>query len=211
MAANWFRNEAWNPAIAAAFDVRLRRARDKSQYLAIQAYCLRIAHPTVALELTDRCFEITQSLAHSMDATRAYEVRAVAHLALGNIEAAFANFDIVLERERQNSHFRTNVCFDYPYLIALLGVTARFDQALAIMNNVDSGLSFPATDFKQNAARAIIFSSKNLHADAKSHACAALTAAARTHSGLRYHADIGLVRDADAEMMKALQRIAASE
>ena len=96
MAPNWFRNEAWNPAIAAAFDVRLRRARDKSQYLAIQAYCLRTTHPTVALELTDRCLEITKSLAHSMDATRAYEVRAVAHLALGNIEAAFANFDIVL-------------------------------------------------------------------------------------------------------------------
>ena len=146
-----------------------------------------------------------------MDATRAYEVRALAHLALGNIEPAFATFDIVLERERQNVHFRTNVCFDYPYLIALLNVTARFDQALAIMNRIDAGLSFPATDFKQNAARAIILSSKNLHADAKPHACAALTAAAQTHSGLRCHADIGLVRDADAEMMKALQRIAASE
>ena len=191
--------------------MRLRRARDKSQYLAIQAYCLRIAHPTVALELTDRCLEVTKSLTHSMDATRAYEVRAVAHLALGNIEAAFASFDIVLEREPQNTDFRTNVCLDYPYLIALLNVTARFDQALAIMNNVAAGVPFPATDFKQNAARAIILSSKNLHADAKSHACAALTAAARTHSGLRYHADIGLVRDADAEMMKALQRIAASE
>ena len=49
-----FRTEEWNPTIEEQLFKKLRRARDKAQYLQIQAECFSATHPLRALALLEK-------------------------------------------------------------------------------------------------------------------------------------------------------------
>jgi hypothetical protein len=55
---DWFRNTEWTAEIAAGFETRLARSRDKAQYLTIQAYTLIATHPEVAAGLARRAIAL---------------------------------------------------------------------------------------------------------------------------------------------------------
>lgn len=65
---DWYRNTTWDSQVETAFAERLRRARDKGQYLRIQACVLAKSHPDVALRLLDQYFV----LGDDWDAAQAY-------------------------------------------------------------------------------------------------------------------------------------------
>lgn len=70
MSSEWYTNEDWNDEIEAAFFAKLARARDKAQYLKIQANVLKSSHPKVALMLLERHFSIGEKSFHA----QAYEI-----------------------------------------------------------------------------------------------------------------------------------------
>jgi hypothetical protein len=65
---DWFRNTDWNAEIEKAFFEKLRRARDKSQYIRIQASTLASSNPEVALKLLEHYF----ALGDKFDYAQAY-------------------------------------------------------------------------------------------------------------------------------------------
>lgn len=197
---DWYRNTDWNDTVSSAFFDKLKRARDKSQYLRIQACTLAKAHPKVALDLLDRYF----LLGEHFDMAQAHVDRATAYLALGDLDAAISAYEMAIERERAFPNLRTGASLDLPYLIALNGISDRFAQALSMRSGPTDGLVFPVARFKHHAARAMILRSSD-QAAAAEEARLALESAALDHSGFRYHAKLGLVSDRHASALTKLR------
>jgi tetratricopeptide (TPR) repeat protein len=199
---DWYRNTDWNDAIASAFFEKLKRARDKSQYLRIQACTLAMAHPEVALELLDSYF----ALGDNFDMAQAYVDRATACLALGDLDSAISAYEMAVERERVFPALRTGASLDLPYLIAVNRIYDRYEQALSMLGSTPDGLMFPVDRFKHHAARAMILRSQDRVA-AAAEAHLALESAALDQSGFRYHPKLGLVSDKHASALAELRNL----
>jgi hypothetical protein len=199
---SWYRNTEWNTAIALAFEQKLKRARDKSQYLRIQACTLARLHPRIALELLQQYF----ALANNFDHAQAYVDQATAYIALGEIGAAIHSYRAALAREQQFPSSLTMAYLDLPFLIATQGIAEQFDEALGILSLARTRIRFPIEHFKYHAAHAFILANSD-HAAATIAAQAALQAAAVKHSGLQYHATVGLVTEEYAPILAQLRDI----
>ena len=152
MNADWFRNTTWNASIEQAFDDKLRRARRKEQYLRIQASMLAQSHPTVALNLLDRYFELPNDFDHA----QAHVDRAAAYLALGRMAETLASYEAALARESVFPKLLTEAYIDLPYLIATRGIREQYSRALELLLRHKSRLMFPVDHFRWNTARALI-------------------------------------------------------
>ena len=201
---DWYRNVAWDAEIEAAFVAKLRRARDKSQYLRIQACVLARREPEVALRLLDQYF----ALGDHFDHAQAYLDRATAHLAVGDIEAAMQSFESALTREQAYPHLLTQAYLDFPCLIAAQQLTDRYAQALDVLGAGEGRPVFPRDRYLWNSARALIFYDLGKVSEARTHAQSALAAASETQSGFRYHRQIGLVQTTADEFGDRLNAIA---
>jgi len=199
---DWYRNSTWDSAVAEAFEAKLRRARDKAQYLRIQACMLASTHPRVTLHLLERYF----ALGEHFDMAQAYVDRAKAQLELGNAEAAFSAYEAALVRERSFPDLVTNARTDYPYLVALQRAEHRYPSALAVIHEFPELPGFPVGRFKRHAAAAMILADTD-RAGSGRHARQALEAAAETHSGFRYHPQLGLVSEEDKQSLVRLRKL----
>jgi tetratricopeptide (TPR) repeat protein len=186
---DWFRHTDWNAEIEAGFFEKLRRARDKKQYLRIQASTIAGRIPEVALRLLDEYF----ALGDHFDQAQGHADRAAAYLAMGDIEHAIAALEAALVREEQYPRLLTYAYLDLPFLIALHRIERRYKQARELLEHHRARLTFPVDHFRWHAAYALILSAQDQTASAQEHARLALTAAAKDHSGFRYHPSVGLV------------------
>jgi tetratricopeptide (TPR) repeat protein len=198
---DWYRNANWNDEIATHFEEKLRRSRNKNQYLRIQALTLIPKYPQVALDLLDRYF----SLDESHDRALAYQSRAEAYLALGRIEDAIVAYEATLRQEAAKPNVRTWVSVEYPYLVAVRGLTPYFQRALEILASRSSGLVFPVIRFKFHAARALMLAAQGDATRAQPEAKLALDAAAEKRSEFERHPTLGLVSNTDADAVRRLK------
>ena len=205
MAKDWFRNEDWNASIARGFEEKLGRARKKEQYLRIQACTLAATYPEVALQLLDRYFTMSDSFDHA----QAYVDRATAFKALGRIEEAADAYEAALTRETEFPNLRTHAYLELPVLVATEGLRSRFDRALTILDEQADRLMFPVDHFLWHAARALIVASRGDRDAACPHAQTALKAAAKDHSGFRYHPGVGLVTEKHRGLLKDIAALGA--
>lgn len=187
---DWFRNREWTESIERAFEEKLRRARRlKSQYVRIQAGCLAESHPVVALRLLERYFKLDEKF----DCAQAYCDQARAFLSLGRVDDAITSYERALDREAEFPNLKTQAYIDLPFLIATRNLRERFARAVQVLLDHQSRLMFPVDRFMWHAALALIAESRGDNASASEHASCALTEAHQHHSGLRFHATIGLV------------------
>ena len=187
---DWFRNKDWDAEIEGHFNEKLRRARDKAQYLRIQAGYLTEHHPTVALNLLEKYF----GYGDHFDKAMAYVDQARAYLALGNKEAAIASFQNALKREKEFPNAKTNAWAEYTLFVATEPVEALYEHALSVLMAYKADATFfPANKFSWFAAFAIISDALGNRVEAREAASKALEWSEANHSGFRYHPQVGLV------------------
>jgi tetratricopeptide (TPR) repeat protein len=202
---DWFRHTDWNSEIEAEFFAKLSRARDKKQYLRIQASTIAARRPEVALRLLDEYF----ALGEHFDQAQAHADRASAYLALGEIEHAISALEAALARETEYPRFLTNAYLDLPFLIASHQIEPRYSQALELLERHRARLTFPVEHFRWHAAYALILLAQGQTASARENARLALAAAAKDHSGFRYHPSVGIVGTKYEKIRQQLSVVAA--
>ncbi len=202
---DWFRHTEWNAETEAAFFGKLRRARDKKQYLRIQASMIAPHHPEVALRLLDQYF----ALGDHFDQAQAHVDRASAYLTLGDADRAIAAYEVALAREQDYPQLLTQAYLDLPFLIASRGIKSRYEQALQLLEQHRSQLTFPVDHFRWHATHGLIASAQGQTSAARAHARLALDAAAKDHSGFRYHPSVGLVGTCYEHIREQLSAAAA--
>jgi tetratricopeptide (TPR) repeat protein len=200
---DWFRNEKWNREIEQHFFEKLRRARDKSQYLRIQAGYLAERFPKVTLELLEKYF----ALGEHLDWAQAYVDAARAHMSLGETDKAISSLRKALKREQAFPNVKTDAWSEFALLVAGRGMQAHFDEVLDVLRE-NTRFIFPVDVFKWNAAFAMISASVGDRQAAREHALKALDATRMNHSGFRYHPKAGLVDQRYASIKERLTEIA---
>lgn len=201
---DWFRNTQWDENIEASFQKKLARARQKSHYLRIQAGYLAERFPHSALRLLDQYFALGDDLEHA----QAHVERATAYRSLGNVDAAIAAYEAALAREASFPNLLTQAYLELPYLIATQPIPARYQQALEVLDKGKTRPFFHSERFRWHCSVALIRASMGQIPEAGNAARAALTAAAQTDSGLRYHPKIGLVAGVDDALLGRLSALA---
>ena len=186
---DWFRNTDWNAEIEKAFFEKLRRARDKSQYIRIQASTLASSNPEVALKLLEHYF----ALGDKFDYAQAYVDQATAYLAMGELEKAIDAYEAALTREAEFPNLQTQANMDLPFLIALHEIEKLYDRALQLLDIAESKLMFPLDHFRWHASKALIKRARGRNVDAMLSACEAVVWAEKSHSGFPFHPTVGLV------------------
>ncbi|WBX83470.1 hypothetical protein [Sphingosinicella microcystinivorans] len=174
MARNdWFRNTTWNAEIEANFEQKLRRARQKFQYLRIQAWYLTETHPKVALGLLEQYF----SLGENVDISQAYVQRAQALVALNDFDGAFASYEAALEQECQRPSIKTQAYLDFPCLVLEAKRESLYARALEILNTHSERPMFPVDRFRAHGARALLLHYFDRKEEAQAEAALAMAAA----------------------------------
>ncbi len=204
MAKDWYRNTTWNEDIEQAFNEKLGRARDKAQYLRIQACTLAETHPMVTIELLERYFALHSTFDHA----QAYVDQATALLALGKTEDSLQSYEKALAHEAEFSHSRTRAYLELPMLIATSRTREHFARALTVLEQHKEELTFPIDHFQWHASRALILAELGDTVEAQVDASLALEAASQAHSGFRYHPNVGLVGARDTDLIQELRKLA---
>ena len=215
MSGDWFRRHSWTKADQAEFFARLGRSGTpfhKAQYARIQAYELHQAggarYAREALELLDM---IVESWMGDAQRGSVHHQRAECLRDLGrDAEAIQAYCDTFAEQRRSPSDL-TNAHLDFAWWISASGKRDLFDEAMSVLEEFsrDAGITFPASVYLAEGARALIQYARGDRDGASIHARQALDAAELKHSGLRYHPTVGLVRRRDDSTHARLTSIAA--
>jgi tetratricopeptide (TPR) repeat protein len=186
---DWFRNEEWNEEIETAFFAKLRRARDKAQYLHIQAGTLASTHPNIALGLLEQYFQLGDRFFRSP----AHVTQAQAYLALGNVEYAIRAYEAALIAEEALPTVQTQAYLNLSFLVAMNGIEELYPRILELLVKFETRPAFPVEHFQWHASKALILNRQEKYGEARSSACEALIWAEKTDSGFRYHRHLGLV------------------
>jgi tetratricopeptide (TPR) repeat protein len=202
----WFRNEEWTPEIEEQFNTKLKRAKDKPQYLNIQAGLLTKSHPRIALALLDRYFEFAENIFRAS----AYVNQAHSWITLNDFENAVCSYRLAVSREAEFPHYKTNAYVDFPFFVATQGISQYFNEALSVLTSRESDLAFPINHFKFHTASALIHSKLGESAKAAGHAHQALLAAEANHSGFHNHPNLGLVGTSYTDLRTQLTKIASA-
>lgn len=203
---DWYRNSDWGFDIETAFRLKLKRARDKSQYLRIQASYLSKSYPEVSLELLNEYF----LLENKFDYATAFLTQANCYITLHKYELAIEAFRNSLKREAEFPNLKTQAYLELPYFIVMNGLEENYIVALNALEQHKNRLTFAIDHFKWNSCKAILATHFGEVSKGREFAQKAITAASQTSSGLSYHPTVGLVSEKYATLISSLQKMVST-
>lgn len=198
---DWFRNTTWNDKIAATFEANLKRAKDKSQRLRIQACTLAETHPLIALELLERYFNEPKRFGEA----QAYVDKATALLALNRREDAVAAYSAALNEEKKMPNILTQAYVELPYLVSVHGLTDHDENATKLLGRHRKRPVFPIEFFMWHAAQALLAGASGDRNTAAHHAKEALEFASEEKSVFKRHPKLGLVSKRHNDALRRLR------
>ena len=201
---DWYRNRTWTPEVEAAFRLKLGRARQKAQYLKIQASYLAEVTPEAALTLLAEYFVLGPDL----DWASAYRTQARALMALHRLDEAFDAYEAALQREAAFPGLKTDAYLDYPTAIWSSGATTLSARALEVLDAHSERPMFPIDHYRWHGLRALFLAAAGQDEAARADAVLALEASRIDASGLAHHPDIGLVRTTDDAFGRGVRQVA---
>lgn len=206
---DWYRNRIWSSEIESEFNARLARAKDKGQYLRIQASYIATAHPRASLGLIDRFM----ALGDHWDLASAFVTQADAWRALGDNEQALSALRNSVVRERDYPKAKAGAALRFGCLVAVERMVSFYDEALAILDEQAAkrtGLLLPRDRYEWHAARALILQDQARPEEAEMEAKLALEAAASATSGFESHPSVGLVQTINDQLGQRVRLIAVN-
>ena len=209
----WYRRTTWTAVDREHFESRLKRSRgasNKAQYLRIQSYHLaEVGNEEAAIELLDRMFAEFPEM-HELAQAHAQKASCLARL--GKVDEAIQEYRAALQAERDFPNVKTNAWIDFGWLVVEKKLTDLYDEVSRVLQEFrdESGLTFPATEYRYATIEALLADAKGEEARASNFAKKALAEAAKVHSGLRYHPGVGLVGSERNLFEKRLRMLAGS-
>lgn len=154
--------------------------------------------------------EPTLALGEYFDLAQAYLDQANAYLSLGETQSAIQSLQKALGRERQFPNLRTQAWSRFARLVATERLKQLYDDALKVLEeHKPDATSFPVDGFLWNAANALIADGQGQRTIAQEYSTKALHFTELTHSGFRYHPDVGLVGTQQEKLKATLRHIAS--
>jgi tetratricopeptide (TPR) repeat protein len=209
---DWFRRETWTADDKDQFFKRLARSRGtlhKAQYLRIQALHLE---GTGAKALVDEALGllnlILSQYPEPVQLAMVHSQRATCLRTLGRVDESMAAFRDALAQQRSTRGVTTDAYIDYAQLILDLDRSDLFPEALSVLDEFGGDELFPIHRYRSGMIRAFIYESQGDLSKAALFARAALGASSETESVFRYHRDLGVVREIDAEVQRHLWELA---
>jgi tetratricopeptide (TPR) repeat protein len=207
---DWYRRTTWSASDQDEFFERLDRSRglyNKSQYARIQASYLQGAgYIRESLDLLNRVY---QEWPDASQLPSAYWQEANCHLAMNDLNSAISAYRKCFKAE-EDSEFRnmTNARVEFLWLVATRRLSEHYDEALEESDKWEHPSLFPVDQYRMAGALALIYDDIGREGKIAELAAAALEAAAKTDSGLRYHKGLGLVTNPDRKIIRKLKRLA---
>lgn len=206
---DWYRRTTWTETDRSEFHARLKRSRGdfhKAQYLRIQAHYLANANLTqVAAELLD---QLIANFPDPSQLAQAHLQYAECMLASDRVDDAVIAYRRAFDAEQAYPNSRSQLWLDFPWLIVTRGLTHLFSEIDTFLDWGDRTTTFPVEEFRLNTILAFV-ADGNGDADAsRVHAQAALSAAAKKHSGFSRHPTVGLLGTPDTTVLTRLQGLA---
>ena len=209
----WFRRTTWTDDDRKDFNARLKRSRgasNKAQYLRIQAYHLaEVGNEEGSIELLDRLFA---EFPDKLQLAQAHQQKGSSLARLSKIEAAIQELRAALQAERDFPNVKTNAWLDFGWLVVEKQLIDLYDEVSRVLQEFrdESGLTFPATEYRYATIQALLADAKGEEALASEFAKQALAEAAKVHSGLSYHPALGLAGSERNIFEKRLEELARS-
>ena len=209
---DWYRKRIWSESDEKEFFARLKESRTdfhKAQYLRIQAsYLQSIGTQEMALNSLRLLNLILKEYPEKSQLSPVYLQKAECLITLGKIESAIDEMRNALQSERELPNIKTSAWLEFGWTAITYQLSYLYDEAIKILNEFDSNLTFPIDKYRWNAIQAIVENEKANKIVAKKFALSALEAGSLSHSGFRYHQRLGLVQNMNEKIHSRLTEIA---
>jgi len=178
--------------------------------LRIQAHHLAVAGlHAAAIELLDR---LLTDYPEKIEVASAHLQKANSLRILGQTELAVDEYRAALHAERDFPNVRTGTWLDFGWLVVEKQRADLYNEVLEIFKEFrdESDMKFPANEYRYWAVQAIIAAAQANPGAAREFAQRALGEASKTHSGLGYHANLGIVSSQPVWLEKKLRALSGS-
>ncbi len=209
--SDWFRKRSWTPEDQADFWRRHRRCRsdyDRAQFLSIQAFHLAETRQRELMEAAMKLLNLMiAEFPEPSQLSCAHVERGDIFLQRGRVDEALAEYRKAIAQERVHPEARTQCWLSFGWTAVMHHRTELYHEAERILSEREAEAMFPVNFYRLHAIRSIICQSRGDINTARAHAEAALREASKTHSGFRYHPNLGLVTSYNGDIRRLLEEV----